>query len=58
MSWFPHGARIPRSRNTGETHFDAFARFSGIDSWNGCVSNFFDVARDSSLDFVQLGTQS
>ena len=38
MSWFPSGARIPgRPRNTWTTHLDAFARFSGIDSWNECV---------------------
>ena len=54
MSWFPSGARIPgRPRNTW-THLDAFARFSGIDSWNECVNNFFDVACDAFLDFVQL----
>ena len=55
MSGFPSGARIRgRPRNTWKTHLDAFARFFGIDSWNECVSNFFDVARDAFLDFVQL----
>ena len=58
MNWSPNGARIlGRPRNSWQTYLEAFARFSGFDSWSECVSNLFDVACDAFSDFVQRRTQ-